>query len=317
MSDRGNEDAELKPGDSIQNRYTVEGKIGKGGFATVYIARDKVIDRPVAIKVLKLSLSSGGDPEEVQRTRKRFLREARLAARISHQSIVDIYDFGLLANSDAPFIIMECLEGRNLFDQIQGGGPMSPRWLLPNFCDLLDALGEAHALNIIHKDLKPGNIFLNQPGTRREVWKVVDFGIAHVNSPTDARLTKTGFLSGTPQYLPPEYIQKQEVTPQMDVYQMGLTLVEALCGEPAVPDRKPFQAARRHITGDLVIPAVVMQTPVGRVLKKALAPDLEDRYPSAMQFADDLASVDVDSVPTFVREDSPGARETAKWPKVE
>src|SRR6056297_2475885 len=97
MSEEKRDDGSLEVGDQIQDRYTVEGKIGKGGFATVYIARDKVIERPVAIKVLKLSLSSGGNTDEVQRTRKRFLREARLAARIGHQSIVDIYDFGLLA----------------------------------------------------------------------------------------------------------------------------------------------------------------------------------------------------------------------------
>lgn len=303
MSENQNPQGDLRVGDRIQNRYTVEGELGTGGFATVYSAKDRVIDRPVAIKVLKLGLAMGEDSDEVKRTRKRFLREARVAARIAHPSIVDIYDFGLLAGSDAPFIVMEYLRGTNLFDEIQTNGPLAPRRLLPRFCDLLDALGEAHALNIVHKDLKPGNIFLNNPGTRKEVWKVVDFGIAYIDGPAAARLTKTGFLSGTPQYLPPEYIQKQEVTPQMDVYQMALTLVEALCGDPVVPDRKPFQAARRHVTGDLQIPEVVIRSPLGLVLAKALALKVEDRYPNGTAFADALAEVDVFSVPTFSRKD--------------
>lgn len=308
--------AELKVGDRIQNRYSVEGELGTGGFATVYSARDRVIDRPVAIKVLKIGLAMGSDADEVKRTRKRFLREARVAARIAHPSIVDIYDFGLLQGSDAPFIVMEYLQGHNLFDEIQDNGPLSPPWLLPKFCDLLDALGEAHDQNIVHKDLKPGNIFLNNPGTRKEVWKVVDFGIAYVDGPASARLTKTGFLSGTPQYLPPEYIQKQEVTPQMDVYQMALTLVEALCGDPVVPDRKPFQAARRHVTGDLVVPEMVIRSPLGRVLMRALALNPEDRYPTGTAFADALAEVDVYSVPTFSKQDE-NRHKTQKMMKVD
>lgn len=299
---------ELFAGDSIQNRYIVEGEIGRGGFAIVYSARDKVIDRPVAVKVLKIGLEQGVEDADVQRTRKRFLREARVAARISHPSIIDIYDFGILGKSGAPFIVMEYLMGHNLFDELQEYGPVSPQRLLPKFCDLLDALGDVHQQQIVHKDLKPGNIFINKPGTRREIWKVVDFGIAHVDSPTSARLTQKGFLSGTPQYLPPEYIQKQVVTPQMDVYQMGLTLVEALCGEPAVPDRQPFAAAKRHILGDLAIPQVVMGSPLGAVLQTALALKAEDRYPTALEFADALAEVDPLAVPTFAKEDHKNRR---------
>lgn len=303
MAESSQNKAVLKKGDLIQNRYTVEGEIGSGGFATVYIAQDRIIARPVAIKVLRIGIGSE-ESEELKRTRKRFLREARLAAKIDHPGVVDIYDFGLLTGSNAPFIVMEYLEGHNLFDEIYRNGPLDPTWLLPKYCQVLDALGEAHSHSIIHKDLKPGNIFINRPGTRREVWKVVDFGIAHIDTPADKRLTKTGFLSGTPQYLPPEYIQKQEVTPQMDVYQMGLTLVEALCGKPAVPDRKPFQAARRHVTGNLDIPEIVVKSPLGNVLRRALAPDPAERFATGIEFADALDEVDANSVPVFSRKSS-------------
>ena len=316
MSEQSSRAAKLQRGKRIRDRYIIEGELGEGGFATVYSARDEIIDRIVAIKVLAIGDLSGDEEDQV-RARKRFLREARVAARISHPSVVDIYDFGIFEDEGAPFIIMEYLQGDNLYNQIYGTGPLAPAWLLPNYCDVLDALGEAHRENIVHKDLKPGNIFLNRPGTRREVWKVVDFGIAHVNSSTNARLTKTGFLSGTPQYLPPEYIQAQTVSPQMDVYQMGLTLVEAICGEPAVPDRKPFKAAMKHVEGDLNIPDELLNAPIGRVLETALNPDPDKRYPTGLEFADALAKINIRSVPSYTDDDEEEAKKTARWAAIE
>ncbi len=317
MSEESTNAVKLQRGERIRDRYVIDGELGKGGFATVYSARDELIDRIVAIKVLEIG-ELGSDDEDRVRARKRFLREARVAARISHPSVVDIYDFGIFEDGGAPFIIMEYLKGDNLYNQIYGTGPLAPAWLLPNYCDVLDALGEAHIENIVHKDLKPGNIFLNRPGTRREVWKVVDFGIAHVNSSTNARLTKTGFLSGTPQYLPPEYIQAQTVSPQMDVYQMGLTLVEALCGQPAVADRKPFKAAMKHVEGDLDVPDELWASPIGPVLEQALAPEAADRFPTGREFADALSKVDVRSVPSYAEDDEEeGGHPTARWAAVE
>ena len=300
MSQKTKKKTGLERGERIRNRYIVEGELGQGGFAHVYSARDEVIERTVAVKVLDVQ-GFGSDDEDQKRARKRFLREARVAARIAHPSVVDIYDFGLLESTDAPFIVMEFLDGDNLYNQIYGQGALAPSWLLPNYCDVLDALGEAHREDIIHKDLKPGNIFLNRPGTRREVWKLVDFGIAHINTTSDARLTKKGFLSGTPQYLPPEYIQAQEVSTQMDVYQMGLTLVEALTGSPAISERKPFKAAMKHIEGDLDVPQDLWDSPLGPVLERALAIERDDRFPTALEFADALAEVDPASVPSRAR----------------
>ena len=316
MSDRSKEFTKLAPGTRLRDRYVIDGEIGKGGFATVYSARDEVIDRTVAIKVLQIA-SLGSDREDKERARKRFLREARVAARISHRSVVDIYDFGILDDKGSPFIIMEFLQGENLYNQIYGTGPLAPEWILPNYCDVLDALGEAHQENIVHKDLKPGNIFINLPGTRREVWKVVDFGIAHVNSASNARLTKTGFLSGTPQYLPPEYIQAQTVSPQMDVYQMALTLAEALTGVPAVSERKPFKAAMKHVEGDLDIPEKLWNSPIGIVLTKALAADPKQRFADGMEFADALAKVDPRGVPSFAEEEEDDDFHTRKTSKID
>ncbi len=313
MNDKRNKDVPIEAGTTLQDRYVVEGIIGKGGFATVYEGRDKLIDRMVAIKVLSMDKLEG---EQAERALQRFLREARVAARISHPSIVAIYDFGRLDGDQDPFIVMERLEGDNLYYRVHKEGPLAPGWLLPNYCDLLDALGEAHRENVVHKDLKPGNIFLHKPGTRREVWKIVDFGVAHIDSPKDSRITQTGFLSGTPQYLPPEYIQKQQVSPQMDVYQMALTLVEALTGEAVVTERRPFKAAMIHVDGNLDIPEVLMQGAFGAVLSKALAVDPDQRFATGLEFADALASVDVNSVPSFAKDESL-VRKTAEWAAVD
>ncbi len=305
----------ISAGTQIADRYLVEEQLGEGGFATVYGARDEIIDRPVAIKVLELG-EIEEDDDTLDRVLQRFLREARTAARITHPSVVDIYDFGVLGNGDAPYIIMEYLEGINLYDQIKKGGPISPQWLLPNFCDLLDALGEAHDHQIVHKDLKPSNVFLNKPQTRREVWKIVDFGIAHVDGPSSARLTKTGFLSGTPQYLSPEYIEEQAVSSVMDVYQMGLVLVEALCGEPVVKTRQPFKAVRRHVDGNLEIDDEIWGSALGPVLRQALETDPAKRFTTGHEFADALAGVDASQVPSYA-EPVRSEQKTAKWAAVE
>lgn len=310
----GEEETQIEAGTSLRDRYVVEGEIGQGGFASVYNARDEIIDRPVAVKVLSTDRLEG---DKVQRALDRFLREARLAARISHPSIVDIYDFGRLDDEGAPFIVMEFLDGKNLYDEIHSHGPLAPSWVLPNYCDVLDALGEAHRQKIVHKDLKPGNIFLHRAGTRREVWKLVDFGVAHLDTPQNERITQTGFLSGTPQYLPPEYIETQEVSPQMDVYQMGLSLVEALSGEPVVSERKPFKAAMKHVEGDLEIPEPFRRGKIGAVIERALATDPADRFASGLDFADALAAVDVQSVADLSESEEEGRYETAKWAAIE
>lgn len=314
MQEERQEDVPIEEGTRFEDRYVIEGVIGEGGFATVYSATDEVIERGVALKILSLEDLEG---EELERALRRFLREARLAGRISHPGIVDIYDFGQLGDGGEPFIVMERLEGESLYDEIHGRGPLAPDWLLPKYSEVLEALGEAHREQIVHKDLKPGNIFLHRPGTHREVWKLVDFGVAHIDGAKDARLTQTGFLSGTPQYLPPEYIQHQKVSPQMDVYQMALSLIEAICGEPVVSVRKPIEAAMKHVNGELDIPEELLEGEIGAVLNKALAEDPEDRFPTGGEFGAALSKVDPDGVPEFEGVHEREVTQTARWAAVD
>ncbi len=289
--------AGVTPGMRIQNRYEVKSLLGKGGFASVFRAYDVEIERPVAIKVLNLAALLAGDADP-QVMLERFRREAKLAARITHPSVVQIHDFGVLEGMDNPYIIMEVLEGHDLEEELEEKGPLDPRRVLPLFVDALEALGEAHGLDIIHKDLKPSNLFIANPGERRETMKVVDFGIAYIGDDTsDKRLTKTGFMLGTPQYMAPEYVEEQYVSPALDVYQMGLILVEMLAGRAVVDDTNMWKCAMRHVGRELSVPELLLDSPLGPVIERALAADPQDRYGDAGEFAAALESLDHDEIP--------------------
>lgn len=294
----------FEPGYLLHDRYEVQDTLGAGGFAVIYAAFDQTIERRVAIKVLNIQHMAGSQ-EETDHILERFLREARVAAKIRHPSIVEIYDFGVLDDGEQPYIIMEFLEGTDLEHLIVDHGPMDAERLFPLFCGALDALGEAHREGVIHKDLKPANLFLSEPDTRKETLKVVDFGIAHVNAPDKKRMTKTGLMSGTPQYLPPEYIESQAVTEEMDIYQMGLILIEALSGEAVVQESSPYQAAFKHMHRDLIIPPELLEGPLGEVIERAIAFEPKDRFDTAEEFSDALAAIDPASVPTIDIQGSP------------
>lgn len=289
--DQGTESRALQTGYVLNDRYELREPLGEGGFAVVYLAFDRTIERKVAIKVLDPShMSSGGESAEL--VRSRFLREARIAAQIRHASIVEIHDFGVLQDIDQPYMIMEFLEGTDLDEEIKQKGAIDPGRLLPLFVEALDGLGEAHDQEVVHKDLKPANLFLTDPGTRKETMKVVDFGIAHVNEQAEERLTKTGGMTGTPHYLPPEYLEEQTVRPEMDVYQMGLILIEGLTGQRVVEAETVFQAAVKHVNRQLQVPEVVLEGRLGEVIRRAIAYEPEDRYSTATEFAQDLAEID-------------------------
>lgn len=294
--------AGIEAGQRIKDRYEIKSLLGKGGFASVFRAFDIDIERPVAIKVLNLAalVSGDGDREVVL---ERFRREAKLAARVSHPSVVQIHDYGVLEEADNPFIIMEVLEGHDLEDELEKRGPLSPERFIPLFVDALEALGEAHQLDIVHKDLKPSNLFLANPGGRRETLKVVDFGIAYIgDDESDERLTRTGFMLGTPQYVAPEYVEEQSVSPALDVYQMALILVELLAGQAVVGDTNPWRCAMRHVGRELSVPGPLLDSPLGPVIEQGLALDPADRFADAGAFAEALEAVDVDKIP-YLTED--------------
>jgi serine/threonine protein kinase len=293
-------DVTLEPGRVIGGRYKLTDHLGQGGFAQVFEAHDTRIERDVAIKCL--NLHSKHTERMGETIIERFEREAKLAAQISHPGVVNIFDYGVLGQSESvPYIVMELLDGWDLDEELSKNGPLPPERALPLFVTCLEALGRAHRKGIVHKDLKPANLFLANPNERDEALRVVDFGIAHMRTAVENRLTSTGEILGTPQYLAPEYIERQDVSPRLDVYQMGLVLVEALTAKPAVYRDHHLLTLQAHSTGDIDVPITLMDSELAPVLLRSMALRPSERYEDGLEFADALAEVDPEKVPAVPR----------------
>ncbi len=275
-------------GTVVEDRFEIVEFIGAGGFASVYKAKQLHVDRMVALKFLAHA-PQGVDADEFER---RFMREAKLAAQIDHANVVTIYDFGFTGPQRMPFIAMELLEGCDLAVWLAKNGALAPERVLRLFKGCLEALGEGHNRGIIHKDLKPSNLYLYKVDQPRESLRILDFGVARLAEVEDgAALTGTGQIMGTPKYLPPEYIRNQIATCALDVYQMGLILVEMLTGHPVVEETSPFACLLAHAQGGLDIPESLLEGKAGAILWKALNPNYQERYPDANAFLADLETL--------------------------
>jgi serine/threonine protein kinase len=299
---------DLEPGSIVEGRYELVSLLGEGGFAAVYEAFDASIERTVALKILDVGLVPN-DKETRNRLLSRFQREAQVAARIDHPGVVGIYDYGFIGDRvEHPYIVMERLHGRDLEEQIFERGPLAPDRAIPLFIGALEALGEAHSKGIVHKDLKPGNIFYTHPGEPHESLRIVDFGVAFMENAAEGRLTKTGEILGTPNYLAPEYINEQIATPALDVYQMGLILLEMLSARRVVSGSTAMRCLYTHISGELEIPKALVDSELGPVLTVALAQDHERRFADGRAFANALRTVDPSAIPRLPDGDIPMAR---------
>ncbi len=269
-------------------RYVIDGFLAEGGFATVYRARHRQIGRKFAVKVLETL----GDGARADDFRARFLQEAQLSARIEHPGVVDVYDFGLLADGRA-FLVMDLLEGHDLEHELEERGRLPASRIVPLFVDCLDALAEGHRQGIVHKDLKPSNLFLLKPGSASERLVILDFGIARVFADQSPRVTQEGGFTGTPAYLAPEYIRTQSVTPALDVYQMGLILIEMLTGRPAVHSETSMGYLLAHCIEEIELPKALADTELGEICLRAVRKEPELRFGDAAQFRDALAAVEI------------------------
>lgn len=220
------------PDQLLGGRYRLVRQLGEGGMGHVWEARDETLGRAVAVKVISLLAGGGSRGDEA---RARFLREARITAQLQHPGIVTIHDLGETgAGSErVPFLVMELVRGEGLDAKLRGGGVAlrdAARW----GAQISDALAEAHGAGVMHRDIKPSNILVMPSGTV----KVLDFGIARAADPyaTADRLTQTGFIVGTPPYMPPEQARGHP-EPHSDLYALGCLLFELITG------RLPFQAA--------------------------------------------------------------------------
>ncbi|MCX7792762.1 MAG: protein kinase [Chloroflexaceae bacterium] len=263
-------------------RYYIKELLGRGGMAAVYRAADTVLQRDVALKILYPHYSD--DPAVVER----FKREAVTAASLSHPHIVAVYDVG--EQEGMVFIAMQLLTGRTLQDRLQETGALSLEALLDVLEPVADALDYAHARGVIHRDVKPGNIFLSDAAEGPGVL-LTDFGIAKQLAAPG--LTTTGALIGTPDYMAPEQISGGPVGPPSDVYALGMLTYRALTGHRAF-EGSVQDVLLGHLYGQLTPPSHLdpaLPPGLDAVIARATARDPADRYPSAGAFVRDLRLV--------------------------
>src|SRR5450631_918522 len=220
----------------IAGRYQVLRAIGRGGMGTVWLCRDEVLGREVAAKQI------GALPGESATQTKRAMREARSAAALNHPNAVAVYD--VVDHDGRPWLIMEYVEGQTLADEISRDGRLSPERVADIGAQLAGALARAHERGIVHRDIKPGNVLIDQAGRP----KISDFGIARGHG--DEQLTQVGFITGTPGYLSPELARGGDPHPASDVWALGATLYAAVEGQPPYEPRSNPIALLRAIAAE-------------------------------------------------------------------
>jgi serine/threonine-protein kinase len=224
----GSKDEDLI-GTLIGDKYEVKSILGKGGMGVVYKAVQLSMDRPVAIKLIK----TGAQNVELL---KRFQREAKITSKLAHPNIISIYDYGV--TDEGPYLVMEYLEGNSVEEELEKHGAIELKRAVYIVVQALRALDEAHRIGVVHRDLKPDNLFLTRRGSDQELVKILDFGVAKTlyGETKVTQLTSTGSVVGTLAYMAPEQFDMLEVDARADIYSMGITLFHMLTGN------RPFQA---------------------------------------------------------------------------
>lgn len=286
----------------IDGRYRVEAQIARGGMATVYRARDLRLDRPVALKVMRADLAH--DDAFV----RRFVQEARSAARLSHPHIVGVYDQG--EDGDVVFLAMELVDGPTLRDVITHRTPASARQALTLLIPVAEALAEAHRRGLVHRDIKPENVLL--AGGRQSGVKVADFGLARAVTATSQHTSE--MLWGTAAYLAPEQVERGAADARTDVYAVGLLLFELLTGVKAFPGEDALRVAYEHVHGAVPDPRELVATvpaPVAELVRHAAATDPGHRPQDAgemltqmRELLQELPDGQLDTVPDAGQDDA-------------
>src|SRR6188768_293350 len=268
-------------GTLLSERYRLDAQIGAGGMSTVYRAFDTVLERQVAIKLMHREMSSDSDQLE------RFRREARAVAQLNHPHIVGVIDAG--EDDQTPYIVFEYVEGETLKDRIRRLGRLPVPEAVAYAIEIARALGAAHERQIVHRDVKPQNVLIDEEGTA----KVTDFGIARTMD-DDEGLTADGRVLGTTDYVSPEQALGHDVNGQSDIYSLGVVLYEMLVGDVPFHGENQVAVAMKHVREEL--PDIQQRRPevssaLAAVLDRATAKELDRRYPDAATLITDLEDV--------------------------
>ena len=274
----------IMKGQKISDRYQIIKSIGEGGMANVYLAYDTILDRNVAVKVLR------GDLSNDEKFVRRFQREALAASSLSHPNIVEVYDVG--EDNGEYYIVMEYIEGKHLKNLLKKRGKLTLSEAVDIMLQITDGMAAAHDSYIIHRDIKPQNIMILENG----LVKITDFGIAMAMNAT--QLTQTNSVMGSVHYLPPEQASGQGSTLQSDIYSMGIVMYELLTGELPFKGDNAVEIALKHLKEP--IPDIREKLPnvpnsIYNIIKKATAKNPKNRYNDAREMHEDLLTCSDDT----------------------
>ena len=267
-------------------QYRLGRKIGRGGMGEVYLAEHRLLKRACAVKLIRPDIS------DKDTSIKRFAREVAAATKLSHPANVQVYDYGQ-AQDGTFYYVMEYLHGRTLEETVRQSGAFPPGRVIHVLRQICGALNEAHALGLIHRDVKPGNIILCKLGGKPDVAKLLDFGlVVHVSRP-DTRITQAHGVLGTPAYMSPEQARgAEDIGPATDLYSLGAVGFFLLTGQPPFPGSNTLELLHSHLTAQVVPPSVHNpDTPrdLETILLRLLAKAPGDRYSSASEMDSALA----------------------------
>ncbi len=270
----------------VDGRYRLIEKIGLGGMGAVYRAEHVGMGRVVAVKLLRPEL--GGRAEAVER----FTREAQASARVAHKNVVAVSDFGV-RDDGTLYLVMEYLRGETLRDRLDRTGRLPWISAVTIARHIARGLAHAHAQGVIHRDVKPENVFLVEDDDDAEFAKILDFGIARSLESDDARVTQAGFVVGTPAYLSPEQALGGTVDHRCDIYSLCIVLYEMICGRTPFGDRPPVAMLTAHAVVDVppfaeVAPEVEVPAIVETIVRRGLAKDKVDRQADAAELTAEL-----------------------------
>jgi hypothetical protein len=284
-------------GSVIADRYHILKKLGEGGMGTVYLAEHVKMGRRAALKVMNPGMNQ--DPDAIAR----FNREAANASRLNHPNVCAIYDFGETPEG-LIYLAMEFIEGESLTSLIEKNGTLAAPRAASIIHQAADALSVAHDYGIVHRDLKPDNIMISRNRDGSDLVKVVDFGIAKASSSDAQKVTKTGLVVGTPEYMSPEQLAGDKLDGRSDIYSLGLVAFNCLTGKLPFPSNSAQEAMIMRLTDFPKTLAEIkpdMEWPVElqNVMDKALARDADERYLKAADFGREMAKA-VENMPASV-----------------